>query len=88
MSKRLPEFPDLPDDVSMAIDEHGHPMPHSPAEVRAIAERALENGTLHALIMEDEHGGLVVQVLGPPSLKLLVALETASNAYRRVLRGH
>lgn len=73
---------------NMAIDEHGNPLPHSPAAVDAIVKRAFENGKLHAVIMEDEHGNLCVQVLGPPSHDLLDALETTTRAYRRVLKGH
>ena len=72
----------------MAIDEHGNPLPHSPTEVQAIVRRALDKGTLHAAIMEDEHGNLCVQVFGPPSRVLLEALETTVRAYRRVLQGH
>ena len=72
----------------MAVDEHGLPLPLSPDEVQRVVHRAIENGTLRAAIMEDEHGNLCMQVFGPQSQDLLDALETTTRAYRRALQGH
>lgn len=73
---------------SMAVDSNGMPLPYSSAEVDAIVHAALDKGDLLAAIVRDADGNLCVQVLGPPSRELLEALETATTAYRRIIRGH
>ncbi len=73
---------------SMAVDEHGNPLPYTSTEVDGIVHAALDKGRLIAAILCDEHGQLCVQVLGPPSRDVLEALETTVAAYRRVIEGH
>jgi len=72
----------------MAIDAKGHPMPWTPEQVRAKVLQMIDEGDIKAVIIEDAHGDLGVQVFGPPSRQLLDVLETATRAYRRVLKGH
>lgn len=72
----------------MAVDSHGHPLPYSPEEVRAIVERAIHDGDIMAVILRNPGGDFCVQVFGPPSQTLLNVLETTTNAYRRALQGH
>lgn len=72
----------------MAVDGAGNPLPHTSEEVDAIVHRALDKGEIIAAILKDEHGDLCVQVLGPPSVALLDALEQVLVAYRRILKGH
>lgn len=78
--------PDEPD--SMAVDHAGRPLAHTPAEVRSIAGRMLEDGEILAVILKGRNGDLGVQVYGPPSQELVEILETTAAAYRRAIEGH
>ncbi len=73
---------------NMAFDGDGKTLPYSSTEVQAIVERAIQEGRILAAIIEMPTGDLAVQVFGPPSRKLLEALETTTNAYRTAIRGH
>jgi len=71
-----------------AIDSDGHVLPYTPEEVKAIVARALNEGNILAVLIEMKDGSLAVQVMGPPSMAIAHALETAATSYRRVLKGH
>lgn len=71
----------------MAIGRDGNPLPYSPAEVRAIVLKMIDEGDIMAVIVRVKDD-LAVQVFGPPSAELLDVLETATQAYRRTLQGH
>jgi hypothetical protein len=72
----------------MAVDGQGNPLAYTPAEVRSILNEMLDTGEVIAVILRDRDGALGVQVFGPPSRELLDVLQTATQAYRRTLRGH
>lgn len=73
---------------NMAVDADGHPLAYGPEEVRAIVLKMIDEGEIMAVVVRAHSGDLAVQVFGPPSRDLLGALETATDAYRRVLKGH
>jgi hypothetical protein len=70
----------------MAVDSAGKPLPYAPAEVRLITERMIRDGEIVAVIAQ-VGDDLAVQVFGPPSQQLVDVLQTAADAYRRVVRG-
>lgn len=72
----------------IGIDAHGKRLPHSPAEVQAIIDNALEHGELIAAIMRTAAGDVAVQVLteAGPTQEILEILESATNAYRALVR--
>lgn len=74
-------------DDHVAIDERGRTLPYTPAQVRAIVARAIEEGTLLAALIELPSGDLAVQIIGAPSEKIARALLDAGTAYARMLRG-
>jgi hypothetical protein len=75
-----------PDNI--AIDSDGHVLPYDSREVRAITDKALHEGNVLAVIMEMPDGNIAVQVMGPPSSRVLEALEITARSYRKALKGH
>ena len=75
------------DTNDVALTSDGKPLPYTPAEVRAIVDRAVADGKLRAVIAEMLDGSLAVLVLGDPSAELVGVLQQAADAYRHFLKG-
>lgn len=73
------------DDI--ALDGDGRQLSYSPAEVRAVVRKMLDEGKIMAVVVDDGQK-IGVQVFGPPSRELADVLQQAAQAYRRALRGN
>lgn len=83
MDKPNPKPPVSRFDV--AINTAGQRLDYSPAEVRALLDKQVEDGHILAVILEMPDGDVGVQVYGPPHPRILELLEQATDGYRRAL---